>query len=102
MGAHESYVEQRERLEREALATIERLFTGVEFSELEQRFVAEAGLKLHEFVWELMQQWPQIGAIRPMVVMYALAAMLGGRWTFDGGIPKLRHASQEEPSADAE
>jgi hypothetical protein len=83
------------RLHEEALRTIERMFSGVRFTPEEQRFVEDAGRKLSEYSFDLLVQWPQIGEIRPMVVLYAMAAFLGAGWTFNGGIPQLRREPHE-------
>ena|SRR5688572_26500572 len=93
MAAYQDYRE-RERLDLEALRTIEKMFAGVEFSPEEQRWAEEAGRKLAEFSYELMCQQGQNPEIRPMVVMYAMAATLGGRWTYQGGIAQLQATDQ--------
>jgi hypothetical protein len=93
MTAHQDYRE-RERLDLEALRTIEKLFTGVQFSPEEERWVEKAGRRLAEYSCQLMFEKGQVPAIRPMVVMYAMAAFLGGHWTFEGGIPQLRAESK--------
>jgi len=83
-----------EQQQLEALRTIEKMFAGVEFSPEEQRWVQEAGRRLSEFSFQLMCEQGQNPEIRPMVVMYAMAAILGGDWTYDGGIPKLRKGTR--------
>jgi hypothetical protein len=85
----------------EALRTIEKMFAGVEFSPEEQRWVEEAGRRLYEFGFQLMCEQGKNPAIRPMVVMYAMAAMLGGHWTFDGGSAQLRAELQSPPPENA-
>ena len=85
----------------EALRTIEKMFAGVEFSPEERRWVEEAGRRLAEFGFQLMCEQGQNPAIRPMVVMYAMAAILGGNWTFEGGHPKLDPASYGPLRSDA-
>ena len=100
MAGQQDYREL-ERQHVDALRTIEKMFAGVAFSPEEQRWVEEAGRRLAEFGFQLMCEQGQSPAIRPMVVMYAMAAILGGDWTFDGGIPQLRQRPQSPPRSNA-
>ncbi|MDB5321339.1 MAG: hypothetical protein JWN40_2970 [Phycisphaerales bacterium] len=99
MAAHQDYRE-RERLNLEALRTIEKMFAGVEFSPEEQRVVEDAGRKLVEYSYTLMCEHGQNPEVRPMVVMYAMAGILGGHWVFEGGIPQLRAELNDPPRVD--
>lgn len=80
---------ERQRLDLEAMETIEKVFAGFEFSPEEQRFVEEAGLKLAEYSLDLFVKWPQARELRPMIVMYAMAAILGGNSRLNPGSKEM-------------
>ena len=81
----------------ETVRTISKLFREIEFTAEEQRFVEDAGRKLMESSFEMLVQSPKAAELRPFVVMFAMAALLGNHQIFSDGIPALR----EVPPHDA-
>lgn len=74
----------------ETVRTIAKLFREIEFTPDEQQFVEDAGRKLHESSFESLVQSPKAPELRPFVVMFAMAALLGNHQIFRDGIPALR------------
>jgi hypothetical protein len=90
-----------DRLIDETVRTIANLFSGVEFTAEEQRFIEDAGRKLMECSFEALVQWPKVGELRPFVVLFAIAALLGNHQIFADGIPALRREATRPPRPDA-
>ena len=81
----------------QTVRTIAKLFREIEFTADEQRFVEDAGRRLMESSFETLVQSPKAKELRPFVVMFAMAALLGNHPIFSDGIPALR----EVPPHDA-
>ena len=74
----------------ETVRRIAKLFREVEFTAEEQQFIEDAGRKLHKSSFETLVRSPQVERLRPFVVMFAMAALLGNHQIFSDGIPALR------------
>lgn len=84
----------------EAVRTIAKLFREIEFTSDEQRFVEDAGRKLVELGYETLVHSPNAAEIRPFVVLFAMAAMLGDHQIFEEGIRALRELPQRDVDND--